>query len=130
MGLGDTPQQAFAAYLAKLSGVTPANFTATISLDEATRISTIKSILADEKLTVVTPTSIQVPITFNEGSTSFSHQSDLDNVKKLISNFVKDFVPPSSNRILFWQGNNTVNLGTIVIADNIPELHNISIGEV
>jgi uncharacterized protein len=128
VGLGDTPQQAFAAYLAKLSGITPANFTATVSLDEATRISTIKSILADDKLTVVTPTSIQLPLTFNEGSASFLQQSDLDNTKSLISNFVKEFIQPSSNRIIFWQGNNTVNLGTIVIADNVPELHYISIG--
>ncbi|MGI0073042.1 MAG: UPF0182 family protein [Nitrosotalea sp.] len=128
VGLGNTPQQAFAAYLAKLSGVTPANFTAVISLDESTRISTIKSILADDKLTVITPTSIQLPLTFDEGSTSFLQQSDLDNTKQLISSFVKNFIQPSSNRIIFWQGNSTVNLGTIIVVDNVPELHYISIG--
>lgn len=128
VGLGDTPQQAFASYLAKLSGVAPANFTAAISLDEATRISTIKSILADDKLTVVTPTSIQLPLTFNEGNVSFLQQSDLDNVKKLVSNFVKDFIQPRSDRVIFWQGNNTVNLGTIVVVENVPELHYITIG--
>ncbi len=128
VGLGNTPQQAFAAYLAKLSGVTPANVTATISLDESTRISTIKSILADDKLTVITPTSIQLPLTFEEGSTSFLQQSDLDNTKQLISSFVKNFIQSSSPRIIFWQGNSTVNLGTIVVVDNVPELHYISIG--
>jgi hypothetical protein len=130
VGLGNTPQQAFAAYLAKLSGVTPANVTAitVMSLDEATRISTIKSILQGDKLTVITPTTIQLPITFEEGSISFAQQSDLDNTKKLIADFVKNFIQPRTDRIIFWQENNTIKLGTIVVVDNVPELHYISIG--
>lgn len=128
VGLGNTPQQAFAAYLAKLAGVSPANVTAALSLDQSTRIATIKSILTDDKLTVITPTSMQLPLTFEEGSTSFLQQSDLENAKQLISNFVKNFIQPKTDRIIFWQENNTIHLGTIVVADNVPELHYISIG--
>ena len=127
VGLGNTPQQAFAAYLAKLSGVTPANVTATLSLDESARVSAIQSILKDDKLTVVTPTTIQLPVTFKEGDASFQQQSDLEQAKTLIAGFVKDFVQPAGNRIFFWQQNNTVNLGTIVINNNVPELHYITI---
>jgi uncharacterized protein len=128
VGLGNTPQEAFTAYLAKLSGVTSSNVTATLSLDESSRISAIKSILDADKITVVTPTTIQLPLTFEEGQTSFEQSSDLDNAKTLISGFVKNFVSSGGNRVIFWQENNTVNLGTIIVVNNVPELHYISIG--
>ncbi len=126
VGLGNTPQQAFAAYLAKLTGVEPSNVTATLTLDESSRISAIKSVLEDDKLTVVTPTTIQLPLTFEEGKVSFQQPSDLDNAKTLISGFVKSFVS-SNGRIILWQNNNTLNLGTIIVVNNVPELHYISI---
>ncbi|MGB6463723.1 MAG: UPF0182 family protein [Nitrosotalea sp.] len=128
VGLGNTPQEAFAAYLAKLSGVTSSNVTATLTLDESSRISAIKSILDEDKITVVTPTTIQLPLTFDEGQTSFEQPTDLDNTKTLISGFVKNFVQPGGNRVIFWQENNTINLGTIIVVNNVPELHYISIG--
>ena len=128
VGLGNTPQEAFAAYLAKLSGVTSSNVTATLTLDESSRVSAIKSILSDDKITVVTPTTIQLPLTFEEGQTSFQQPTDLDNAKTLISGFVKNFVSQGGNRIILWQENNTVNLGTIIVVNNVPELHYISIG--
>ncbi len=128
VGLGSTPQQAFAAYLAKSAGIAPSNVTIALQLDESTRISTIKSILEDQKISVLTPQTIQFPLTFEEGNVSFTQQSDLDNTKGLISTFVKNFVNPQSNRVLFWQENGTVNLGAIVVEDNVPELHYISIG--
>jgi uncharacterized protein len=128
VGLGSTPQEAFAAYLAKLSGVTSSNVTATLTLDESSRISAIKSILDADKIAVVTPTTIQLPLTFEEGQTSFEQSSDLDNAKTLISGFVKNFVSSGGNRVIFWQENNTVNLGTIIVINNVPELHYISIG--
>ncbi len=127
VGLGNTPQQAFGAYLAKLSGITPSNVTKTLALDVSSRIDAIQSILKDDKLIVVTPATIQLPLTFQEGRTTFQQPSDLDNAKTLISGFVKDFVQPG-NRIIFWQQNNTVNLGTVVVVNNVPELHYISIG--
>ena len=128
VGLGSTPQEAFTAYLAKLSGVTSSNVTATLSLDESSRISAIKSILDADKITVVTPTTIQLPLTFEEGQTSFEQPSDLSNAKTLISGFVKNFVSSGGNRVIFWQENSTVNLGTIIVVNNVPELHYISIG--
>ncbi len=127
VGLGNTPQQAFAAYLAKLSGVEPTSVTTTLTLDEDSRIRAIKSVLQDDKLTIVTPTTVQLPLTFEEGNMSFQQSSDLDKAKSLISGFVKNFVQPN-NRIILWQTNNTINLGTIIVINSVPELHYISIG--
>lgn len=128
VGLGNTPQQAFAAYLAKLSGVAPSNVTIALQLDQVSRIATLKSILEADNLKIVSPTSIQLPLSFEEGKTSFLQQSDLENTKNLISTFLKDFVQPRSDKIIFWEENNTVKLGTIIVIDNVPELHYISIG--
>jgi hypothetical protein len=127
VGMGSTPQQAFATYLAKTSGVQSSNITSALQLDESTRVSTIKSILTDQKIAVVIPNTIQFPLTFEEGQVSFRQQSDLDDTKNLISTFVKNFVHPSGDRIILWQENSTVKLGTIVVVDNVPELHYITI---
>jgi hypothetical protein len=127
VGLGNTPQQAFATYLAKVSGVAPSNVTIALQLDETTRTNTIKSILTDQKLTILTPIALQFPLTFEEGKVSFTQQSDLDKTKSLISEFVKNFVQPK-NKILFWQENGTVKLGAVTVDDNVPELHYITIG--
>jgi hypothetical protein len=99
-----------------------------LQLDESTRVSTIKSILQDQKITVLTPKTIAFPLTFEEGMVSFTQQSDLDNTKSLISTFVKNFVHPRGDRILFWQENATVKLGVVAVEDNVPELHYITIG--
>ncbi|MDH2906966.1 MAG: UPF0182 family protein [Candidatus Nitrosotalea sp.] len=128
VGLGNTPQEAFAAYLAKVSGVAPDTVTAALQLDESSRISTIKTILGDQKITILTPMSIQFPLTFEEGKVSFIQQSDLNNTKSLISEFVKDFVQQNNNKILFWQENGTVKLGAVTVDNSVPELHYITIG--
>ena len=127
VGLGSTPQQAFATYLAKVSGVAPSNVTAALQLDETSRVSTVKTILTDQKITVLTPIAIQFPLTFEEGKVSFTQQSDLDKTKSLISEFVKNFVQPK-DRVLFWQDNGTVKLGAVSVNDGVPELHYITIG--
>ncbi|HEU5221993.1 MAG TPA: UPF0182 family protein [Candidatus Nitrosotalea sp.] len=127
VGLGNTPQQAFATYLAKVSGVAPANVTAALQLDETTRVSTVRTILTDQKIMVLTPIAIQFPLTFEEGKVSFTQQSDLDKTKSLISEFVKNFVQPK-DRVLFWQENGTVKIGAVSVEDSVPELHYITIG--
>ncbi len=127
VGLGSTPQQAFATYLAKVSGIAPSNVTAALQLDETSRVSTVKTILADQKITVLTPIAIQFPLTFEEGKVSFTQQTDLDKTKSLISEFVKNFVQPK-DRVLFWQENGTVKLGAVSVEDGVPELHYITIG--
>jgi hypothetical protein len=128
VGLGNTPQEAFAAYLAKVSGVAPDSITAALQLDQSTRVSTIKTILDDQKITILTPMSIQFPLTFEEGKVSFMQQSDLDNTKSLISEFVKNFVQQNNNKILFWQENGTIKLGAVTVDNSVPELHYITIG--
>ena len=127
VGLGNNPHQAFAAYLAKLAGVTPSTSGEFVELDRDARIETLKSMFEEQKLKILSPASIQIPLSFEEGKTSFLGQSDLENAKKLTSDFIKNFVKPRTDRVIFWQKDTAVYFGSIVIVDNVPELHYISI---
>jgi hypothetical protein len=44
-----------------------------------------------------------------------------------LSEFIDDFVVPRSERVFMWEEDNKFNIGTIVVKDNIPEMHYISI---
>ena len=131
VGLGDTQQKAFEAYLQKLSGmVSPTNSTTgelTLEFDRTARVEKIKSIIEGEHLQLLTPSNIQIPLTFNEGKIAFFTQSDLKDTEKLISKFIDDFVKPRTERVFMWEEDNVINFGTIILVENIPEMHYISI---
>jgi hypothetical protein len=129
VGLGNTQEEAFEAYLHELSGVVPTSTSKdVISPDKNARIQQIKSLLEEKNLQIVTPTSIQIPLSFKEGEISYYTQSDLDATSELTSKFVDDFVIPRSKRILMWQDGDVLNIGTIITVDNVTELHYVSIG--
>ena len=130
VGLGDTQEEAFEAYLKKVSGVAPASTTANsdyVELDKTDRIDIIKSVFSEEEISVLEPTSIQVPLSFNEGDIFFFTENDREDTIKFLNNFIDDFVKPRSDRVFMWQEENNLNIGTIVVKDSIPELHYISI---
>ncbi len=130
VGLGATQEDAFEAYLQKLSGVPTASASkdgVALVLDRDGRIDALKSIFEGEELEILTPSSIQIPLSFKEGEIVFYTRSDLDETEELISNFVDDFVKPRSERIFMWEEEDVLNFGTIVLVQNIPEMHYISI---
>lgn len=131
VGLGQTQEAAFEAYLQKLSGVVPTsastNGDVSFEFDRAARLAKITSIIEDHNLDLLTPSTIQVTLSFNEGKIAFFSQSDLEDTEKLITKFIDDFVVPRTERVFMWEENNVVHLGTIVIVESIPEMHYISI---
>lgn len=131
VGLGDTQQKAFEAYLQKLSGVrSPTSSTKgeiTLEFDREARMEKIKSIIEGEDLQLLSPSNIQIPLSFNEGKIAFFSQSDLEDTEKLISKFINDFVKPRTERVFMWEEDNVINFGTIVLVESIPEMHYISI---
>lgn len=129
VGLGNTQEAAFEAYLHELSGVVPTSTSKdVISPDKNARIQQIRSLIEEKNLQIVTPTTIQIPLSFKEGEISYYTQSDLDATSELTSKFVNDFVIPRSKKILMWQDGDALNIGTIITVDNVTELHYISIG--
>ncbi len=130
VGLGDTQEEAFEAYLKKVSGVAPTSTTVDsdyVELDKDDRVDIIKSIFTQEGITISEPTSIQVPLSFNEGEIFFFTENDKSETEEFLNNFIDDFVKPRSDRVFMWQEENNLNIGTIVVKDSIPEIHYISI---
>ena len=129
VGLGNTQQEAFEAYLQKLAGVVPSSstFTPDPTFDKDARITKIKSAFEDKDLDIITPTSLSIPLSFKEGEVSLYSQLDKEATDKLIDEFLGKFVLQKTRRIVMWQDDNTVNVGVISTVESVPELHYISI---
>jgi len=128
VGLGETQEQAFEAYLQKLSGVIPTsrNGEGVIQLDKDERIAKVMAIFDEKDLVLTKPTSIQIPISFLEGEIVFYTEADLEDTQKVIDEFVKTHLG-SSSRVLMWEEESVIYLGSVNIVDGVAELHYISI---
>ena len=83
VGLGATQEEAFEAYLQKLSGIIPTsrNGDGVVQLDKEERIEKVLSIFEEKGLVMIKPTSIQIPISFLEGEIVFYTESDLEDTE-------------------------------------------------
>ena len=127
VGLGDTQESAFEAYLQKLSGVVTTSAITTaggVVLDKPARIDTIMSIFEENNVRITTPTSIQIPLSFSVGDIAFYSQSDLESTKELLTQLINE---SGGKRILMWEEGNTLNFGYLKVVDNVTELHYVSI---
>jgi len=130
VGLGDTQEEAFEAYLQKLSGVTapaPVLNGETVELDKADRIEFITSLFIQHEIKILEPTSIQIPLSFEEGEIFFITEREQNATETLISEFLDDFVVPRTDIVYLWEDANVLNFGTIIIKNSVPEMHYISI---
>ncbi len=130
VGLGDTQEDAFEAYLQKLSGVVTASASTdgiALLLDRDARVDAIKAIFEEAELEILTPISIQIPLSFKEGEIVFYTRSDLDETEELMSKFIDDYVKPRTNRVFMWEDDDVINFGTILVSQSIPEMHYVSI---
>jgi len=130
VGLGSTQQEAFEAYLKKVSGVAGSSTSANadyVELGKSARIDIIKSVFKEKGLNVSEPTSIQIPLSYREGQIAFFTENERVDTEGFISKFIDDFVKPRSDHVYLWQEDTFLNVGTIVIKDNIPEMHYVSI---
>ena len=130
VGLGDTQEKAFEAYLKKVSGVAGSSTSVNvdyIELGKTDRINIIKSSFTDNKIEISEPTSIQIPLSFKEGEIFFFTENDRLDTQDFLKKFIDNFVKPRTDRVFMWQENNNLNIGTIIIKNSIPEMHYISI---
>ncbi len=128
VGLGDTQQDAFKAYLQKLSGVAaPSGSVQSDELTKNDRIDLIRTLFEEHGIDVLEPISIQIPLSFEEGNIIFYTDAEVEDVTELISEFIDDFVKPRTDRVFMWEENNVIHMGTIFVKDAIPQIHFISI---
>ena len=128
VGLGDTQEAAFEAYLQKLSGVSTGTSITTaggVVLDKPGRIDTVLSIFEDTGIRLITPTSIQIPLSFSIGDIAFYSKSDLEPTTELIMQLINE--AGTDKRILMWEEEDILNFGYLKTVDNVTELHYISI---
>jgi len=127
VGLGNTQEEAFKAYLQKLAGVAPTETIDELEFDKPARIEVIKSIFLEANLKIAVPSSIQIPLSFNEGEIVFYTEAEINDTEELVLNFIDEFVTPRSDRVIMWEEENSVNFGTIITIQDVPEIHYISI---
>jgi hypothetical protein len=130
VGLGNTQEEAFEAYLKKVSGVAGSSTSVDvdyIELGRSDRIDIIKSSFKENGIEILEPTSIQIPLSFKEGEIFFFTENDRTDTEDFLSKFIDTFVKPRSDRVFMWQEDTNLNIGTIVVKDNIPEMHYVSI---
>ena len=60
-------------------------------MDRSERVDTILSIFEEIGIEIVSPTTIQIPLSFNEGELAFYSKADLDPVKEMITQFNNEF---------------------------------------
>ena len=130
VGLGDTQESAFEAYLQKLSGITPtasatSNGVMGIVLDKDARIDVVLSIFEEKGVILTTPTAIQIPLSFSIGDIAFYSKADQEATTKLVTQFINE--AGTGERILMWEEENAFNFGYLKVVDNVTELHYISI---
>ncbi|MCH1607919.1 MAG: UPF0182 family protein, partial [Nitrosopumilus sp.] len=130
VGLGATQEEAFEQYLKKVSGVASSTTTADddyVELLKTDRIDIIKSLFEKNNIVVSEPTSIQIPLSFNEGEIFFFTEDDLADTEIFLSEYIDDFVKPRSDRVFMWEEDTILNIGTVFVKDGLPEIHYVSI---
>jgi hypothetical protein len=130
VGLGETQEEAFEAYLKKVSGVSSIVTVADddyVELVRSDRIDIIKLVFEENNITIAEPTSVQVPLSFNEGQLFFFTENDRLDTEEFLSQFIDEFVKPRTDRVFMWHDENNLNIGTILVKDGISEMHYVSV---
>jgi hypothetical protein len=130
VGLGETQEEAFEAYLKKVSGVSSIVTVADddyVELVRSDRIDIIKLVFEENNITIAEPTSVQVPLSFNEGQLFFFTENDRLDTEEFLSQFIDEFVKPHTDRVFMWHDKNNLNIGTILVKDGISEMHYVSV---
>ena len=128
VGLGDTQESAFEAYLQKLSGIAPTSSVTSngvsMIMDKTAREDAIMSVFEEKEVQLITPTNIQIPLSFSIGDIAFYSKADLESTTELITKFIDE---AGDKRILMWEVEDTINFGYLKVVDNVTELHYIAI---
>jgi hypothetical protein len=130
VGLGATQEEAFEEYLKKVSGVASTTTVADdnyVELVKNDRIDIIKSVFEENGISIAEPTTISIPISFNEGQLFFFTENDRVDAEEFLSKFIDDFVKPRTDRVFMWQEENNLNVGTVLVKDGIAEIHYVSV---
>ena len=126
LGKGNSPEEAFRAFLVKLGGVEELPPKPEIGRDE--RIKRVESLIEDSGFQLVRPAKVAAPFTYIEGSANFMTEDDWEDIKALLNSFLEEWGTANNiNRVIVWAEGDSINFGIAIVVDGIAELHHISI---
>lgn len=129
VGLGGTQEEAFEAYLQKVSGIAPAASdpdSGYVELLRDDRVGIIRAAFESEGLEVAEPTAILVPLSFNEGETFFFTEAEREDTEEFLADFAGG-LEPGTGRVFLWEEDGRVNVGTIYLRDEVAEMRYVSV---
>ncbi|MEM1575847.1 MAG: UPF0182 family protein [Nitrososphaerota archaeon] len=124
VGLGNTIEESFKAFLIQLSGLETQSIIMEIEREQ--KLKDILKLFEDNGLIVVKPKAIYPTISFQEGEVSYISKDHWDTVKELINSFIKNWCK-NTDKILMWTENSKINFGILINIKGIIELHYITI---
>lgn len=128
VGLGQNVEEAFKAYLAKLAGVSvPGGSTRIQILDREAKITSVLKLFEDKNISVVKPTTISVPLTFQEKQVIYDIDDDFGEVEKAINSLIEKWLKGDAKRVLMWEQGANVNFGVVTIVDGVTEVHYLTV---
>jgi hypothetical protein len=127
VGLGQTVEEAFRAYLNKLAGVPTDGQPPIQILDRATKIENVTGLFEQRNISIVRPSTINVPLAFEEERVTFDTIQDFENVEKAVDGFIDRWTTADTKRVLMWEEIDKVNFGVVVVVDGITEVHYLTI---
>jgi hypothetical protein len=123
VGLGETAEEAFEAYLAQLSGIEQPEVPSR-SLEE--RKMDLVKVFESYGLTVAEPTMLNPSAAFLEGSTTFVSVDQWNSTKALLDSFTHRWCL-AEEKVLMWQEDSRVHFGVLVNIRGVVELHYITV---
>lgn len=123
IGLGDTAEEAFTAFLAKLARV-EAPPVEVRDLEE--RRSDVMGLFEDRDLSIVEPQAVYPDISFLEGDASYASVDQWNDTRVLVESFIQRWLI-DADEVLMWTQDSRMNFGVLVYEEGIVELHFITI---
>jgi hypothetical protein len=123
VGLGETSQEAFEAYLAQLSGIERPE-TVAKSLEE--RKMDLVEVFESYGLTVAEPTMLNPSAAFLEGSATYVSVDQWNSTKALLDSFTQNWAL-TADKVLMWQEGSEVHFGVLIDINGVVELHYITV---
>jgi len=125
VGLGNTVEDAFEAYLAQLAGLEAPP--PVVEVGKEQRLADILKLFEDRGLTVVEPKAVHPHLSFQEGEVSYVSEDQWDATKELVNSFIERW-GEDADKVLMWTENSKINFGVLVdVKGVIVELHYITI---
>ena len=127
VGLGQNVEEAYKAYLAKLVDDKSSSTTAMKILERDTKMNNIVKLFVDKNVSIVKPTMMNLPLTFQEQYVIYDIDGDLVNVEKAINDLIDKWLKVDVKRVLMWENEEEVHFGVAVIVDGVIEMHYITV---